>query len=87
MKWYINKVTFFYKPYNLGQLYKLTIIAIFIFYVFINVRVAVNLKRNREAFRSVVKECLFHKLSEFKVRGIVILTLLFGVSFVSGHRK
>lgn len=91
MNGYINKVIFFYKPYNLHQVYKLTIISLYIFYFIFNVIVVANLKRNKEDFKLEVEKCLFHKLSniikenpnfqsaKFKVKGIIILTLMLAV--------
>ncbi|WP_319002007.1 sensor histidine kinase [Clostridium tagluense] len=95
MSVYLNTVVFFYKPYSFGQIYKLTIVAFYIFYFIFNVWMVVNLKRNKEEFRAEVKKCLFHKLSnfmkespvtqttKFKVRGIIILTLLAGVAILA----
>ena len=79
MKLYINRVAFFYKPYNNGQIYSLTIIAFYMFYFIFNLRVAHNFKKNKEEFRDEIKKCLFNKLSK---RGIIILTLLFGVAIL-----
>ncbi|MBC8062747.1 MAG: sensor histidine kinase [Clostridiaceae bacterium] len=88
---YINKTVFFHSPYNLNQIYILTVIAAYIFYFFINVRVVINLKRNKEEFRVELKRSLLFRMSnyikhspraqstKFKVRGIMILTLLLGV--------
>ncbi|MGH4123231.1 MAG: sensor histidine kinase [Clostridium sp.] len=85
MNLYINKVAFFYKPYSFGHLYKLTIVVFYIFYFIFNVRVAVNLKTNKEEFRSEVKKCLFHKVSpivqspKFKVRRIILRAVVFAL--------
>ncbi|MBZ9633841.1 GHKL domain-containing protein [Clostridium sp. FP1] len=95
MNVYLNTVVFFYKPYSLGQLHKLTIVAFYIFYFIFNVRMVANLKRNKEEFRAEIKKCLLYKLSifmkespmtkttKFKVRGIIILTLLAGVAILA----
>ena len=91
---YINKVGFFYKPYNFRQIYILTIIAFYIYFFIFSVRVVANLIKNKERFKSGVKICLFHKVSKFmkespltqstkfKLRGIIILTLLCGVAIL-----
>ncbi|WP_309559733.1 sensor histidine kinase [Clostridium tagluense] len=95
MNVYLNTVVFFYKPYSVGQLHKLTIVAFYIFYFIFNVRMVANLKRNKEEFRAEIKKCLLYKLSifmkespmtkttKFKVRGIIILTLLAGVAILA----
>ena len=49
-------MAFFYKPYNFGQIYMLTLVAFYIFYFIFNVRVVVNLIRNKEEFRVGVKK-------------------------------
>jgi len=91
---YINRVGFFYKPYNFRQIYTLTILAFYIYFFIFNVRLGVNLIRNKDGFKEEVKNCLFNKFSKFikespmtqstkfKVRGIMILTLLCGVSII-----
>ncbi|MGK0466826.1 sensor histidine kinase [Clostridium sp.] len=73
MNVYIRKVMFFYKPYNYEHIYILTIMAIYMFYFYINCMLAYNLYKNREEFRKQVKTCIFNKLSK---KGIIILTLL-----------
>ncbi len=91
---YINRVAFFSKPYNLRQIYMLTLIAFYIYFFIFSVRVLANLMKNKEKFREELKNCLFHKFSrfmkespltqstKFKVKGIIILTLLCGVSII-----
>lgn len=92
---YIRTVMFFYKPYNYAHIYNLTIMAIYVFYFYINCMVAYNLYKNREEFRKQVKKCIFNKLSrrmkeramtkstKAKVRSIIILTLLVGVAIIA----
>jgi signal transduction histidine kinase len=92
---YARKLTFFYKPYNYVHIVSLTIMAIYVFYFYINCRVAYNLYKNREEFRNQVKKCIFNKLSrrmkeramtkstKAKVRSIIILTLLVGVAILA----
>jgi len=92
---YINKGGFFHKPYNFGQIYKLTLIAFYIFYFILSFRDAVKLYKNKEEFRVEVKNCLINKLSnfmkespltqstKFKVRGIIILTFLAGIAILA----
>lgn len=63
MNVYIRKVMFFYKPYNYAHIVNITIMAIYVFYFYVNCMVAYNLYKNREEFRK-------HK------KGIGILTLL-----------
>ncbi|MGH4117534.1 sensor histidine kinase [Clostridium sp.] len=73
MNVYVRKVMFFYKPYNYAQIVNLTIMAIYVFYFYINCILAYNLYKNREEFKVQVKTCIFNKLSK---KGITILTLL-----------
>ncbi|MBU3145036.1 sensor histidine kinase KdpD [Clostridium sp. CF012] len=92
---YINRVGFFYKPYNFRQIYTLTLVAFYICFFISSVIVAHNLVRDKEKFRAEVKNCLFNKISnfmkessltqstKFKVRGIIILTLLVGVAILA----
>lgn len=80
MDGFINKVSFFYKPYDIKQIFNLSIVAFYIFYYMFNMNLAIKLKRNKEEFRSQLKNCLFYKLYNFKIRGIITLTALFGVS-------
>ncbi|MBK5242905.1 MAG: GHKL domain-containing protein [Clostridium sp.] len=94
MSVYARRVTFFYKPYNYMHIYILTIMAIYMFYFIINFMVAYNLYKNKEEFREQAKQCIFNKLSKhmkespltqstkFKVRSIIILTLLVGVAIL-----
>ena len=84
---YINKVAFFYKPYNITQFYKLTVVAIFMFYLILNIRVVNNLRKNKERFRKELENCIFYRLlnpivksDKFKVRVINLLTLFLGLS-------
>ncbi|MBU3188105.1 sensor histidine kinase [Clostridium bowmanii] len=91
---YINRVGFFSKPYNFHQIYMLTIIAFYIYFFILSVRVGANLIKDKEKLRAEVKNCVFNKFSrfmkespitqstKFKVRGIIILTLLCGVSIL-----
>jgi len=91
---YINRVGFFYKPYNFRHFYTLTILAFYIYLFIFNVRLGVNLIRNKEKFKEELKNCLFNKFTKFikespmtqstkfKVRVIMILTLLCGVSII-----
>jgi len=92
---YISRVGFFYKPYNFRQIYTLTIIAFYIYYFIFSLRLGVGLLKNKEKFNEELKNCLFHKFSKFmkespmtqstkfKVRGIIILTLLCGVAILA----
>lgn len=91
---YINKVGFFYKPYDFGQIYKLTQITFYIYYFILSVRMVVNLIRHKEEFRVELKNCLIYRListikdksiakrTKFKVISIIMLTLLLGVAAI-----
>lgn len=73
MNVYIRKIVFFLKPYNYAHIFNLTIMAIYMFYLYINFMLVYNLYKNRDEFREQVKTCMFNKLSK---KGITILTLL-----------
>lgn len=79
---YINKVLFFYKPYNYVQLYTLTIMAFYMVYFIFNIIMAYGLYKNRDEFREQVKKCAFYQLSK---RGIIILTLLAGIAMFGAY--
>ncbi|MGH4140272.1 sensor histidine kinase [Clostridium sp.] len=91
---YINRVVFFSKPYNFHQIYMLTLIAFYIYFFILSARVLATLVKDKERFRAELKNCGFNKFSKFmkespltqstkfKVRGIIILTLLCGVSIL-----
>jgi len=88
MKIYINNVEFFYKPYNLKQIFILTIVAVYIFYCISNVQLAISLIKNKDEFKEEIKKCLVKLVfnnhivqsSKFKIRVLIVLTLLLGVS-------
>lgn len=83
---YMNNLMFFYKPYNFGQIYSITIVALYIFYFIINVEMVINLKRNKEEFRAQIKKCLWNRLLSSHVvqsnKFKILLTLLLGVSTI-----
>jgi signal transduction histidine kinase len=91
---YINKVVFFSKPYKFGQVCILTIVAVYILYLVINVKQIIYLKGNKDEFRIGIKKCLVNKLlinfrgntnlqnTKFKSKIMIILTLLLGVSII-----
>ncbi|MBD7912910.1 MULTISPECIES: HAMP domain-containing sensor histidine kinase [Clostridium] len=88
---YINKVVFFSKPYRFGQVYILTIVAVYILYLVINVKQIIYFKGNRNEFRIGIKKCLVNKLLsrirenskfqsiKFKTKIMTTLTLLLGL--------
>ncbi|PRR83701.1 HAMP domain-containing sensor histidine kinase [Clostridium vincentii] len=84
MKIYLNNLMFFYKPYEFTQIYSITIVAVYIFYLIKNVQLAIDLKRNKEGFREVIKKSLLNRLLRSHViqsdKFKILLTLLLGVS-------
>lgn len=84
MKIYLNNMIFFYKPYNFSHIYSVTIVSFYIFYFIINLKMVINLKRNKEEFREEIKKCLFNRFLSSNViqsdKFKMILTLLLGVS-------
>ncbi|MBU3109956.1 HAMP domain-containing histidine kinase [Clostridium lacusfryxellense] len=79
ISFYMSRVSFFYKPYNLGHVYILTVIAMYIFYIYLNFRVVLGFRKNKQLFRDEVKKCLFNNLSK---RCIILLTVVFAVSLL-----
>ena len=89
-----SRIGFFYKPYNLAQLFKLTIESIYIFYIIINVNWLANLIGNKEQFRLEIKTCWLYRLrsilkdsaiakgTKVKVLVFIILTALLGVAAI-----
>ena len=89
---YMNSVTFFYKPYNLGQTYILTIVGLYIFCFIFYILMLSNFIINKKELKLEIKRCLVIKFlnalrnspilenTKFKVQVIILLTLLLGAS-------
>lgn len=89
---YMKSVAFFYKPYNFGQIYILTIVGLYIFCFIFYLLMLRNFIINKKELKLEIKRCLVIKLlyafrkspilqnTKLKVQVIILLTLLLGAS-------
>lgn len=99
MNSYLENTYFFYKPLQVKQFFILTIIAIFMAYVVVNIKIIYESFKERKDIKTVWKKTYFYKVFmifkesfavksvAFKVVGLIILTMIFGICMVASTRR
>ncbi|MDS0526090.1 ATP-binding protein [Clostridium sp. SHJSY1] len=90
--WYMNKILFFVKQYRISQIFIITVVAIYVLYLAINIKLIINLITSKEKFKLEVKKCLSNRMLnyfrdksafqsiKFKTLMLIIFALSLGVS-------